>query len=147
MLGDFTDEADGDKSVSYAFSNPYTGVFFEQKLMPLLDALGIVEERVNAAAANATASAFKSINKRRKSKYSVADSVLGHVIAIDDSGNEITIHPVSDTPESMRRYFIPHEPKDSTDWGPGRLGSITVTLFFNSSVFCAAHLTYHNDFH
>ena len=79
MLGDFTDEADGDKSVSYAFSNPYTGVFFEQKLMPLLDAIGIVEERINAAAANATASAFKSINKRRKSKYSVSEIGRAHV--------------------------------------------------------------------
>lgn len=124
--GDFTNEADGDKSVSYAFSNPWTGVFFEQKLMPLLDAIGIVEERVNTAIANATASAFKSINKRRRNKYSVSDSVHGHLIAIDESGKEITIHPVSDTPESTRRYFIPHEPKESTDWGPGRLGETTV---------------------
>ena len=96
--------------------------------MPLLDAIGIVEERVNAASANATASAFKSINRRRRSKYSVSDSVLGHVIAIDESGEEITIHPVSDTVESTRRYFIPHEPKESTDWGPGRLGTTSVSF-------------------
>ena len=38
--GDFKDEADGDKSVAYLFSNPYTGIIFEKTLMPLLDAIG-----------------------------------------------------------------------------------------------------------
>ena len=38
--GAFRQEADGDKSVAYSFPNPYTGVIFEKKLMPLLDAIG-----------------------------------------------------------------------------------------------------------
>lgn len=38
--GDFRNEADGDKSVAYLFSNPYTGIIFEKTLMPLLDAIG-----------------------------------------------------------------------------------------------------------
>ncbi len=115
--GEFTDEADGDKAVAYAFNTPIIGVLFEKELMPLLDAISIIEQRINNA--TSTISAFKSINKRRKNNFHIADSVLGHSITFNDSNKEIEIKPKYDY---FERYFIPFEQSDNDEWGPGRLG-------------------------
>jgi hypothetical protein len=122
IQGAFTKEADGDKSVAYLFSSPYTGIIFEKKLMPLLDAIGIVEDRINTANANAKPSAFKSINAKKK--YKISDGVIGHKISYDDNTKEIAIDPDFDYTD---RYFIPFEETESDVWGPGRLGAFSLT--------------------
>jgi hypothetical protein len=86
--------------------------------MPLLDAIGIVEDRINNATANAKPSAFKSINAKKK--YKIADGVVGHKISYDENKKEIAIDPDFDY---IDRYFIPFEESESDVWGPGRLGA------------------------
>lgn len=122
--GAFKKEADGDKSVAYLFSSPYTGILFEKELMPLLDAIGKVEDRINSGGTNAKLSAFKSINEKAKKRYKIADGVVGHKISYDGNTKEIAIDPDFDY---MDRYFIPFEESDSDEWGPGRLGAFPVT--------------------
>jgi hypothetical protein len=86
--------------------------------MPLLDAIGIVEERINTANSNAKPSAFKSINAKKK--YKIEDGVIGHKISYDENKKDIAIDPAFDYTD---RYFIPFEETESGVWGPGRLGS------------------------
>lgn len=85
--------------------------------------LGIVEKRINAANENSSVSLFKSLNKKRSNAYRIADSVIGHVMSYNESTKEIEIVPQTDY---LERYFIPHDQSESSEWGPGRLGMITV---------------------
>lgn len=89
--------------------------------MPLLDAVGIIEDRVNIASANVKPSAFKSINAKKK--YRIADGVIGHKISYNEDTKEIGIDPDFDY---VDRYFIPFEETESDVWGPGRLGAFPV---------------------
>eukprot|EP00596_Hydrurales_sp_CCMP1899_P004199 CAMPEP_0119034944 /NCGR_PEP_ID=MMETSP1177-20130426/1954_1 /TAXON_ID=2985 /ORGANISM="Ochromonas sp, Strain CCMP1899" /LENGTH=253 /DNA_ID=CAMNT_0006992783 /DNA_START=249 /DNA_END=1010 /DNA_ORIENTATION=+ len=121
--GKFTKEADGDKSVAYMFSNPYTGVIFEKTLMPLLDAVGIIDLQIKEK----KMSKFKSINKLQKSN--ISDVILGHKMSSDN--DEIEIVPDI---TYLQRYFIPDEETEDTVWGPGRLGMYANDLAYYDGV-------------
>jgi hypothetical protein len=104
--GYFTCEAYGDKAVSFQFDSVYTGCIFEKKLMPLIDAIGMV-----------CAPGSKSI----------VSTVLGHRLDYIQSSDELKIIPDESFLQSV---FIPHEDKDSPEWGPGRLGMYANDLAF-----------------
>ena len=81
--GEFTDNAEGDKTVAYLVGAAESGVIFNKKLMPLSEAL----------------------EWTLKFRYNnLTDALLGHFLLFDHENSDIIVSP---DPEFSKRYFIP----------------------------------------
>ena len=92
--GTFRTKDEGDKTVGFSLGGSNTAVFFQQKLMSILDALELAASTTKDGACG----------------------LAGHVLEQDENGN-VELYP--DNNPEFQRYYVPalmnHEDKDNSD--------------------------------
>ena len=101
--GKLVDEAEGTFTVAYLFTDPKNGVIFQQRIMPLVEAVGL-------ASSLAGSESLESI-------------VVGHKLLWDSESEEILVTPDE---TYSQRYFVPDpvalDSEGMPQWGVANLG-------------------------
>ena len=114
--GEMVEEASGTFTVSLEFTSEHNGVFFEEKLMPLFEAICIVADR-------------------NKASNNLRDIVEGHKLLWDPKTEGMCIEAAK---EYTSRYFIPDPVEVGVGrqllWGSSNLGMYANDCGYNETV-------------